>query len=94
MVLTGSNTYTGATTVAGGTLQIGNGGTTGSLSTSSAITTNATLAFNQSDTVTQGTEFATVISGHRRREAVGKRHPGPQRHQYLFRGDDHVTRAL
>ncbi len=63
VVLTAANTYTGATNVAGGTLQIGNGGTTGSLSTSSAITTNGTLAFNQTDTVTQGTEFASVIAG-------------------------------
>ena len=63
VVLTAANTYTGATNVAGGTLQIGNGGTTGSLSTSSAITTNGTLAFNRTDTVTQGTEFNSVIAG-------------------------------
>jgi fibronectin-binding autotransporter adhesin len=62
-VLSAANTYTGTTTVAGGTLQIGDGGTTGSLSTSSAIVTNATLAFNRTDTVTQGTEFNSVISG-------------------------------
>jgi autotransporter-associated beta strand protein len=35
----------------------------GSLSTSSAISNNATLVFNRSDTITQGTDFASVISG-------------------------------
>jgi autotransporter-associated beta strand protein len=63
IALSGANTYTGATLVNGGTLQIGGGGTTGSLSTSSAITTNATLAFNRSNTVTQGTDFNSVIGG-------------------------------
>jgi autotransporter-associated beta strand protein len=59
----GANTYSGATTVAAGTLQIGDGGTTGSLNAASAITNNATLAFNRSDAVTQGTDFATVVAG-------------------------------
>lgn len=63
IALSGANTYTGATTINAGTLQIGNGATTGSLSTSSAITTNATLAFNRSNTVTQGTDFNSVIGG-------------------------------
>ena len=63
VTLSGANTYTGATTINAGTLQIGNGGTTGSLSTSSAITNNGTLAFNRTDTITQGTDFASVISG-------------------------------
>ncbi len=64
LVLSGANTYTGNTTInADGTLQIGSGGTTGSLSTSSAITNNGTLSFNRSDTITQGTNFASVISG-------------------------------
>ncbi len=44
-------------------MQIGNGGTSGSLATTSTITNNATLAFNRSNTVTQGTDFAIVISG-------------------------------
>ncbi len=63
LILTGTNTYLGTTTISAGTLQIGDGGTTGSLSTSSAITNNAALAFNRSNTVTQGVDFATVISG-------------------------------
>jgi fibronectin-binding autotransporter adhesin len=62
-MLTGTNTYTGATIISAGTLQIGAGGTTGALSTSSAITNNATLAFNRTNTITQGTDFASVISG-------------------------------
>lgn len=64
-ILSGANTYTGATAVTGGILQIGNGGTTGSLSGSSAISvaSGATLAFSRSDTITQGTDFNSVISG-------------------------------
>ena len=63
LILTGANLYSGATTISAGTLQLGNGSTTGSLSTSSAITDNATLSFDRSNTVTQGTDFATVIGG-------------------------------
>jgi len=65
-ILSGTNTYTGATAVNGGTLQIGTGGTVGSISPSSAISINsgtATLVFNRSDTLTQGTDFNSVISG-------------------------------
>ena len=62
LTLTGTNTYTGGTTVGSGTLQLGSGGTGGSLSTSSAISIapGATLAFNQSDVVGQGTDFASA----------------------------------
>ena len=63
LVLSGNNTYTGATIINSGTLQIGNNGTSGTLSTSSAITNNGTLVFNRSNTITQGTDFASVISG-------------------------------
>jgi autotransporter-associated beta strand protein len=63
MTLTGANTYTTATTISAGTLQIGAGGTTGSLSASSAITNNGTLSFNRSNTITQGTDFHSEISG-------------------------------
>jgi len=62
-ILSGANTYTGNTTISAGTLQIGNGSTSGSLSTSGAISNNGTLAFNRSNTITQGTDFASVISG-------------------------------
>lgn len=64
-VLSGSNTYTGATTVSAGTLQIGSGGTTGSLNPASTITvsTGATLAFSRSNTITQGSDFNSVIGG-------------------------------
>jgi autotransporter-associated beta strand protein len=62
-ILTGANTYTGTTTISNGSLQLGNGGTTGALSASSTITNNGTLVFNRSDTLTQGTDFASVISG-------------------------------
>jgi fibronectin-binding autotransporter adhesin len=62
-ILTNTNGYTGATTISDGTLQLGNGGTTGALSTSSAISiaSGATFAINQSDTVTQGTDFSSAI---------------------------------
>ena len=63
LTLTGSNSYSGVTTISAGTLQIGNGGTNGSLSASSSIVNNGALAFNRSDTITQGTDFNTVISG-------------------------------
>jgi len=62
-ILSGANTYTGATTISGGTLQIGNGGMTGSLSPFSTITDSATLKFNRSNTITQGTDFSSVIAG-------------------------------
>jgi autotransporter-associated beta strand protein len=61
--LSGSNSFTGGTRIDAGTLQIGNGGTTGSLSASSSITNNGTLAFNRSNAITQGTDFASVIAG-------------------------------
>lgn len=64
-ILSGSNTYTGATTVSAGTLQIGGGGTTGSLNTASsiAVSSGATLAFSRSNTMTQGADFNSVLSG-------------------------------
>lgn len=61
-----SNTYTGATAIVGGTLQLGDGGTGGALNTASAISigSGATFAVNQSDTVTQGTDFsAAALAG-------------------------------
>jgi len=61
--LTADNNYIGSTTITSGTLQLGNGGTTGALATSSAISNNATLAFNRSNTITQGTDFAAAVSG-------------------------------
>lgn len=64
LILSGANTYTGSTTISAGTLQIGNGGSTGKLSTSSAITDNGSLVFNESDTMTQGTDFSgSAIAG-------------------------------
>lgn len=65
MILSGSSTYSGTTSIEAGTLQLGNGGTSGSLNASSPITGLAagTLAFNRSNTITQGTDFASVIDG-------------------------------
>lgn len=65
LIFSGSNTYAGTTTIDAGTLQIGNGGTTGSLNTASVLSgsAGATLAFNRSNTITQGTDFASVIGG-------------------------------
>jgi len=55
--------YDGTTLINAGTLQLGNNTTTGSLNPNSPIVNNATLAFNRSNTLTQGTDFASVISG-------------------------------
>jgi autotransporter-associated beta strand protein len=66
LTLSGTNTYSGATTISAGTLRLGAGGTAGSLNTSSAISVASGAAFsvNQSDTVTQGTDFSgAAISG-------------------------------
>ncbi|MFM2170749.1 MAG: hypothetical protein RI957_978 [Verrucomicrobiota bacterium] len=66
LTLTGTNSYSGATTISAGTLRLGAGGTAGSLNTNSAISvaSGATFSVNQSDTVTQGTDFSSaVISG-------------------------------
>lgn len=62
LILEGTNTYTGNTVVSNGTLQLGSGAATGSMNTASAISvaSGATFAVNQSDTVTQGTDFATA----------------------------------
>jgi autotransporter-associated beta strand protein len=60
-----ANTYTGDTLINAGTLSLGDGGTTGSLSPSSAISvaSGAIFAVNQSDTVTQGTDFGVISGG-------------------------------
>jgi autotransporter-associated beta strand protein len=61
-----ANAYTGTTTVSGGTLQLGDGGTAGALNIASTISvgTGAVFAVNQTDTVTQGTDFsASAITG-------------------------------
>jgi fibronectin-binding autotransporter adhesin len=65
LALSGANTYSGTTTIGSGTLQIGNAGTTGSLNPASVITGSsvATLAFNRTNTITQGTDFNSVIGG-------------------------------
>lgn len=65
LVLTAANTYTGTTAINGGTFQIGTGGATGSISVSSPITGSGggTLAFNRSDTLTQGTDYAAFGGG-------------------------------
>jgi autotransporter-associated beta strand protein len=61
--LTGANTYTGTTLISSGFLFLGFGTTTGSLSPSSPIIDNAIFGSQRTNTLTQGTNFASVISG-------------------------------
>ena len=63
--LLAANAYSGPTTITAGTLQVGNGGNLGSLFAGGAITIGAsgTLAFSRSDTVTQGINFSSGITG-------------------------------
>jgi fibronectin-binding autotransporter adhesin len=65
--LSGASTYTGTTSIQNGVLQLGAGGSTGSLATGGAslITGSAagTFAINRSNTVTQGTDFPTILTG-------------------------------
>ncbi|MCX7412752.1 MAG: autotransporter-associated beta strand repeat-containing protein [Planctomycetia bacterium] len=65
LILGGSSTYTGVTTINSGTLQLGIGSTDGTLSPSSVISgsAGATLAFNRTNAIVQGTDFANGISG-------------------------------
>lgn len=64
LTLSGTNTYANATTIGQGTLQLGSGGASGSLATTSTILNNGNLTFFRSDTITQGTHFATnAITG-------------------------------
>ncbi|MEI7774885.1 MAG: autotransporter-associated beta strand repeat-containing protein, partial [Verrucomicrobiota bacterium] len=71
LVLSGTNSYTGPTVIAAGVLQLGNGGLSGRLSTSSVITNNAVLAFNRSNVVTQGTDFASTVGGSGKVQQLG-----------------------
>jgi autotransporter-associated beta strand protein len=71
MILAGLNTYTGPTTILQGTLQLGSG-TTGRLNSLSAITNDGTLIISQTSTITQGTDFASVISGSGQVYVTGK----------------------
>ncbi len=60
VVITNTNNLSGATTISpSGRLQIGTGGTL----SLSAITNNGNLIFNHSNTITQGTDFQSPISG-------------------------------
>lgn len=62
-VLASANTYTGNTTISQGRLEVGGGATTGSLNPASQLVNNAILAFNRTNTITQGTDFANGITG-------------------------------
>jgi fibronectin-binding autotransporter adhesin len=65
LIVAGNNTYTGATTINTGTFQLGSGTANGALNTSSTVVLNGGFfAVNQTDTVTQGTDFsATALAG-------------------------------
>ena len=58
--------FNGFVNIEDGTLQLGNAGTSGALNPGVAINLNsgdATLAFKRSDTLTQGTDFASTLTG-------------------------------
>ena len=63
LVLTGNNSYSGNTTISAGILQVGDSGYSGRLSGSSQIINSGTLIFNRANTLTQGADFGSVISG-------------------------------
>ena len=63
LVLTATNTYGGSIAISAGNLALGDGSTTGSLNPLSALVNNATLTFNRSNTLDQGADFASAISG-------------------------------
>lgn len=67
--------FTGSVSVGNNAqLHLGNGGTKGTLAGGTSISLGnsvSTLAINQSDTVTQGTEFASSITGSGRLEQAG-----------------------
>jgi autotransporter-associated beta strand protein len=60
---TGANTYTGTTLISGGSLWLGFATTTGTLSPSSAIINNSLFGSQYKNILTQGVDFASVISG-------------------------------
>jgi autotransporter-associated beta strand protein len=62
LTLANANTYTGPTAIVAGTLQLGNGGTAGAINPASPVSMdlNGIFAVNQTDTVTQGTEFSSA----------------------------------
>lgn len=62
LLISGANTYTGPTIISCGTFQLGSNAT-GSLSTASALINNGALHFTRTNTLTQGIDFANVISG-------------------------------
>ena len=62
-ILASANTYTGTTTISQGRLEVGGGSTSGSLNPASQIVNDAILAFNRTNAITQGTDFANGISG-------------------------------
>ena len=61
LLLTGSSNYTGATEILSGTLQVGDGGTAGNIGIGDvSLKSSATLAFNRSNNISLGNEFAQL----------------------------------
>ncbi|XHR30558.1 MAG: beta strand repeat-containing protein [Chthoniobacteraceae bacterium] len=63
VVFNGTMTGSGDITISSGTLSVGAGSTVGRLSTSSAIINNSALVFNRNNSVVQGVDFGSAISG-------------------------------
>ena len=82
LVLTATESYGGPTTISAGTLQLNNGGF---LNAASTITDNGMLAFNNSGTLTQGTNFSTAAIGGSGGVTVSSGSRNHERTEHLFR---------
>ena len=66
LLVDGNTTFSSGSSIAinsGGFLRLGANGTAGSIGTNSTLSNNGTIVFQRSNTLTQGTDFASGISG-------------------------------
>ena len=66
LLVDGNTTFSSGSSIAinsGGFLRLGANGTAGSIGTNSSLSNNGTIVFQRSNTLTQGTDFGSGISG-------------------------------